>query len=120
MSSNITVRLIGMLLFASAGLLLGLYLYPLLYDTNNPNGFNELVLPLTISGAIVGLLIMPYITVYPVRWARARLRNMTAAELLSLAVGLFVGLLLGALFSWPLSNLPGAFGQITPTVVSII
>jgi uncharacterized protein YacL len=120
MSSNITVRLIGMLLFASAGLLLGFYLAPQLYGDTSPDSFNELILPLTFAGALFGLLITPYLTVYPLRAIRSRLRTMPAPDLVSATLGLFVGLVLGALISWPLSNLPEWLGSVTPTIATLL
>ncbi|MDQ3927760.1 MAG: PIN domain nuclease [Chloroflexota bacterium] len=119
MSFNITIRVIGMLLFAVASLLLGLDLSPRLYGDSS-NGFNEVVLPLTIGGALVGFFLLPYLTIYPLRWVRHRLRMMPALDLISAAVGLFVGLLLGALLAWPLSTLPGWLGQAAPTVSALV
>jgi uncharacterized protein YacL len=119
MSSNITVRLIGMLLFASAGLLLGFYLAPQLYG-DSQSSFNELVLPLTFVGALFGLLVTPYLTVYPLRAVRNRLKAMPAPDLVLATAGLFVGLVLGALISWPLSNLPDWVGSIAPTAATLL
>ncbi|MBF6612401.1 MAG: PIN domain nuclease [Chloroflexi bacterium] len=119
MSFSRTVRVIGMLLFAAAGFLLALYLSPVLYG-DSPNSFSELVLPLTIVGAIVGLMATPYLTVYPLRAARNRLRLMPATDLLWATLGLFVGLVLGALISWPLSILPGWVGRVAPTVATLL
>ena len=121
MSSNITVRLIGMLLFASAGFLLGYYLAPQLYgDDTTGSSFNELILPVTFVGALFGLLATPYLTVYPLRAVRKRLKAMPAADLVSATLGLFVGLVLGALISWPLSNLPDWVGRIAPTLATLL
>ena len=119
MSFNITVRVLGMALFGAAGFFLGIYLSPWLYGTDT-GSYNELATYLTLFGAIFGLLITPYITIYPFRWIRNRLRLMPPLDLLSLTVGLFVALLLGALFSWPLSLLPGWLGQIAPTILTIL
>jgi uncharacterized protein YacL len=119
MSFNITIRVVGMLLFAAAGLLLGLDLAPRIYGAD-PNGFTELVLPLTIAGALLGFFILPYLTIYPLQWVRNRLRMMPALDLVAAAVGLFLGLLLGALLAWPLSTLPGWMGQAAPTVAALV
>ena len=110
MSLNIIVRVIGMLLFGTAGFFMCYYLAP------TPESFNELVLPLTLIGALLGLLVTPYFTIYPLRWIRNNLKNLPAQDLVSAVLGLFVGLLLGALLSWPLSTLPDWLGQIAPTV----
>ena len=114
MSLNILVRVIGMLLFGVAGFYLGYYLAP------RPEAFNELILPLTLLGALFGLLGTPYFTIYPFRWVRNRLKYMPAQDLVSAVLGLFVGLLLGALLAWPLSTLPDWLGQIAPTVGALI
>jgi uncharacterized protein YacL len=45
---------------------------------------------------------------------------MPPLDLISMAVGLFVGLLLGAIISWPLSLLPGWLGEVAPTVVTLL
>jgi uncharacterized protein YacL len=120
MSFNLTVRLIGMVLFSAAGLLLGQYLDQVAFEGKIENGFGQLVLPLAIVGALFGFVATPYITIYPVRWTRGRLQTMPALDLLAAALGLGVGLLLGALITWPLSNLPGWLGDVAPTVVTLI
>jgi uncharacterized protein YacL len=120
MSFNVTIRVFGMVLFAIGGLLLGFYLAQVLYPNAPDNGFNQIVLPLVIIGALFGLLVTPYMTVYPIREARTRLRAMNALDLVAAGAGLFVGLLLGALFTWPLSNLPGWLGQVVPTVATLL
>ncbi|HET9495916.1 MAG TPA: PIN domain-containing protein [Chloroflexia bacterium] len=120
MSLNITIRVIGMLLFAAGGFLLALYLSPLIYPAGTADAYNELVPYLTLFGAIFGLLVTPYITVYPFRWVRNRLKSMPALDLLSVTAGLLVGLLLGALLAWPLSLLPGWLGRVAPTVATLV
>jgi uncharacterized protein YacL len=120
MSFNIIIRVIGMLLFAAGGFLLALYLSPTIYPAGTADAYNELVPYLTLFGAIFGLLVTPYITVYPFRWVRHRLKSMPALDLLSVTAGLLAGLLLGALLSWPLSMLPGWLGRVAPTVATLV
>ncbi len=119
MSLNVTLRIAGMLLFGAAGLVLGLYLSQKLYGPD-PRGFNELVLPLTFFGALFGLLVIPYLTVYPLRWLRNRIKGMPASELVWGTAGLSVGLVLGAVLSVPLSALPEWPGRLAPTVVALV
>jgi len=120
MSLNLTVRLTGMVLFAAAGLLLAqYYIAPVLY-WNPATSFNELVLPVTLFSALLGLLLIPYVTIYPLRWMRNRIKLLPAQDLLSATVGLFVGLLLGAIMTGPLSALPGWGGQVLPTVATLL
>ena len=123
MSFTVTLRVIGMFLFAAAGLVLGHYLAQSIYGTSPDGttmGFNELVLPLSIVSALIGFLVTPYITIYPFRWLRTRLRVMPALDLVAATVGLVVGLLLGALLTFPLSNLPGWLGALAPTVITLV
>ena len=120
MSLNLTVRLTGMVLFAAAGFLLGqYYVAPALYWDPNTS-FNELILPITLFSALFGLLFIPYVTIYPFRWVRNRIRQMPAQDLLAAAIGLFVGLIFGAIFAWPLSTLPHWGGQVMPTIATLV
>jgi uncharacterized protein YacL len=119
MSFHIAIRLIGMALFAAAGFFLGLYLSPIIYGVGTDT-YNDLVVYLTLIGAIIGLLLTPYVTVYPIRWVRNRLRLMPPLDLVAMALGLFIGLLMGALLAWPLSLLPGWLGDVAPTVVTFL
>jgi uncharacterized protein YacL len=119
MSLNLTVRFIGMLLFAAAGLVLGLSLSSVM-PPEAPGGFNAAVLYLPLLGALLGFTATPFLTVYPVRAVRRRLRSTSGGDMASVAFGLFVGLVLGALLGWPLSTLPDPVGQIAPTVGALL
>lgn len=119
MSFHIAIRLLGMALFAAAGFFLGLYLSPIIYGAGSDT-YNDLVVYLTLIGAIIGLLITPYVTVYPFRWVRNRLRLMPPLDLVAMTLGLFIGLLMGALLAWPISLLPGWLGDVVPTVVTLL
>jgi uncharacterized protein YacL len=119
MSFNVTIRVFGMLVFAVAGAALGMYLAAAVYGSVD-RGFNELVLPMVIIGALFGILATPYMTVYPVRWIGNRLKMAPAADLVAAVAGLAVGLLLGALLSWPLSSLPGWLGSVAPTILTLV
>lgn len=119
MSLNLTVRFIGMLLFAVAGLVLGVSLSSVM-PPEAPGGFNAVVLYLPLLGALLGFTATPFLTVYPLRALRHRVRSASGADLASAGFGLFVGLLLGALLAWPLSTLPAPVGQIAPTVGALL
>jgi uncharacterized protein YacL len=119
MSFNVTIRVLGMILFAAAGLLLGLYLAQWVYGSPE-RGLGDVVLYLVIIGALVGFLATPFLTVYPLRAMRDRLKTLHALDLAAGAVGLFAGLLVGALLTWPLSNLPGLMGRVVPTITTLL
>src|SRR5690349_2036668 len=94
MSFNLTIRVLGMVLFAAVGLLLGLYLAQVLYGSPE-KGWGDIILYLVLGGAIVGFIVTPFITVYPLAAARARLKAVPALDLVAGTVGLGAGLLLG-------------------------
>lgn len=119
MSFNLTIRVLGMVLFAAVGLLLGLYLSQVMYG-NPTSGLGDVVLWLVLIGAFVGFIGAPFVTVYPLAAIRARLKAVPAGDLAAGVIGLGVGLLLGALLTWPLSNLPGWMGRVIPTVTTLI
>lgn len=120
MSFNLTIRVLGMVLFAAVGLLLGLDLSQLLYPANPERGLNDIVLYLVLVGAIAGFIFTPYVTVYPVSRLRNRLKVVPALDLLVGTIGLGIGLLLGALLTWPLSYIPGWVGRALPISVTLL
>jgi uncharacterized protein YacL len=75
---------------------------------------------LVAASLLFGYLAIPYITVYPTRWAIDRLAEAGAAEY-SLGVGaVVVGLLMGLLVGVPLSALGGTAGALLPPGAAII
>ena len=75
---------------------------------------------LTLCGAALGLLLGPYLTIYPLRRLLLLIRTMPMSELLSRSIGMLAGLLAGVLLTMPLSHLPGRLGQYVPLVVAIL
>ncbi|HEX9012146.1 MAG TPA: PIN domain-containing protein, partial [Anaerolineaceae bacterium] len=69
-----------------------------------------------LVGALVGLILSPFITTRPVRAIRALLGRLSAQSLFSALIGLVAGLLVAALLSFPLSLLPRPFGQVLPFI----
>lgn len=120
MSFNVTVRVIGMALFAAAGFVLGVYLDQDVFNGSVESDFDRLILPFILVSALVGFGVTPYITVYPLRWLRGKIRSLHALDLLAAAGGLLLGLVLGALFTSPLSNLPGWVGEFAPTLATLL
>ncbi len=115
MSVDLLVRVLGMLIFALLGALLG------------TNFADELFLPsdataliFSLTGALTGLIVTPWLTTTPSRLARRSIIEMPAERLVALMLGLVFGLIVSIMFVWPLSLLPAPFGQILPTVAVII
>jgi uncharacterized protein YacL len=90
-----------------------------LFDPASPGESARLIIVLTLAGAGLGLLIAPYITVYPFRWLQRKLKELSASKMLSAVIGLVIGLAIAALAYPPLSNLPDPYGSLLPVVTSI-
>ncbi len=115
MSVEFAIRLVGGVVAAMVGWQFGL----ILTDTSSQN---YLLYVFTIAAATfgIGLLITPYVTVRPFNWARGRVSNMPAHDVVAGAIGLVVGLLTAALLSLPLSLLPSYLGKFLPVVASLV
>ncbi len=79
-----------------------------------------IILPFAIVGLIFGFFFAPWIITAPVVAARNSLRQIPIRDLVSGTAGLAVGLLIAALLSAPISNLPSPFGSILPLVMVIV
>jgi uncharacterized protein YacL len=111
MSIEFYFRLVGMIVFAIVGGILGSSLGE---SMGQPPQVNALLLGLL--GALVGLILTPYLTTRPVRAIRRILLTISTQTLASGLTGLIVGLIIAALLTFPLSLLPDPFGKILPFV----
>jgi len=114
MSVEFILRIIGMIVLALAGGYWG-------FDLSRLSDFNaserlQYMLGLALLGALAGLLFTPYLTTRPARALRSLLGRMAAESLLASLLGLIIGLLIAALLAFPLSLLPGPFGEVLPFV----
>ena len=75
---------------------------------------------IVVASLLFGYLAVPYITVYPTRWAVDRLSRANAGEFALGVIAIVIGLLMGLLVGVPLSNLGGAVGAVLPVAVAII
>ncbi|NDJ78249.1 MAG: PIN domain nuclease [Chloroflexi bacterium] len=115
MSIEFALRLIGMMVFALLGVLLGIDLSDALYLPPEATG-----LTFSLMGALAGLIITPWITTYPARTARRIITQMPAENLFASMVGLLIGMTVSALLALPLSLLPNLLGQLLPTIAAIV
>ena len=112
MSSDFVVRIIGMIV-------LGIFAA---YTANSFGGgiFPEprvlYVVIISLLGALIGLVLTPYLTTRPVRALRALLARIDAQTLAASLIGLIVGLIIAALLAFPLSLLPPPFGEVLPFI----
>ena len=111
MSIEFFFRLGGMVVFTVLGALLGASVGQ---ATDQSPQITAILLGL--AGALVGLILTPYMTTRPIRAIRRVLLNASAQSLGSGLTGLIVGLIIAALLTFPLSLLPDPFGKILPFV----
>lgn len=111
MSVEFIFRIIGMVLLAILGAYLGTYLSEM---TGGPQDTYAVLLGLL--GALVGLILTPFITTRPARALRVMLGHISATTLVAGLAGLMAGLIVAALLAFPLSLLPPPFRNIMPLI----
>ncbi len=115
MSLEFFVRVVGMIAMAVGGTYLGVRLSEL------AKGPAELWGSVFAAvGALMGLVVTPFITTRPARALRSLISQLSAQSMISGVIGLIVGLIVAALVSFPLSLLPAPFGQILPFIGALL
>ena len=114
MSPDFIARLVGMVVFAGLGIYWGINL--------GASGDNQALYAVLFAlvGALVGLVITPYISTRPVRAIRNLLSRVSSQTLVAGFFGLLSGLIVAALLAFPISALPGLFGDILPFIGVIL
>jgi uncharacterized protein YacL len=102
-----------MVLFAVLGWQLGYTL-----DSNHEQ-FKAVYL-LALACGVLGFTITPFLVTTGLRYTRKRLRVVPTADLIGGGVGMIVGLIVAALLTIPLAQLPGILGAIFPILTAII
>ncbi|HEX9017510.1 MAG TPA: PIN domain-containing protein [Chloroflexota bacterium] len=115
MSMDFAIRVVGGVVAAMVGWQFGLIL-------TSSSSDNQILYVFTIAAGTfgIGLLITPYLTIRPFNWAKTRVTNMPAQDVVAGAIGLVVGLLTAALLALPLSLLPSYLGRFLPVVASLV
>jgi len=109
MSGETIVRLVGMIVLTVGGGILGINL-----ASRAGAAVDLWGIVFALVGALAGLIITPFVTIYPIKLFRSRIALISAQKMLSAIVGLVIGLTIAALVASPLSKLPEPFGQILP------
>lgn len=111
----LALRFFGLIAGGIVGWQVGAYL-------SAPQGSPDLLLIVALAtiGAALGAVAAPFVTLYPVRWARRQIDARSALDLLAAGVGLMIGLLLAALLALPLALLPPPFSQFLPIAAAAI
>lgn len=122
MNIEFIIRLIGMIVLAIAGVIWGQNLGVTANASATPGilSIEQYSFTFGLLGALVGLLITPYVTTHPIRALRSVLSRVSAQTLSASLMGLIAGLIVAALFSFPISLLPKPFGQIIPFIGVIV
>ncbi len=108
-------RIIGMILFAVLGVFGGIELGKI---TGASTELYAAILGMV--GALIGLVLTPFITTRPARALVSLLAKISGHTLAAGILGMVVGLLIAALLSFPLSLLPRPFSQVLPFVAVIL
>ncbi len=113
------IRLAG----ALAGFFFGFYLGAALLEITEvtpPSNKVIVVVLLAVACSILGWLGAPYATVQPARAVSRRLRESRFGDLVGGSIGAAVGLVLAALATLPLSQLPGDLGKFAPLLAAVV
>ena len=116
MSFEFFVRLLGMVVFAFGGLILGINLAELAEEVERVEIWG---LVIASVGALFGIILTPYLTTRPAKKLRDYLSKLPAQQLVAGVAGLTIGLIVAALLSLPLSLLPTPYNAVTPVVAAI-
>jgi len=118
MSTDFVFRLIGMVVFTAVGVAWGTHLGEIANVNPRSTVFTveQYAVTFGLVGALVGLILTPYLTTRPVRAIRGFLVKVSAQTLFSGLIGLIAGLIIAVLLAFPLSRLPSPFGEIFPFI----
>ncbi len=107
---ELVMRFVGMILLGTVGWQVGEYLA----GGAAPEYYLRYVVVLMLAGVAFGGLVTPWLTIKPLQFIRRRIRQLPAQELFAIIVGLILGLLVAALLTPVLANLPSPFGETMP------
>lgn len=111
------LRVLGAVVYGFVGWELGMALAQTA-DLTTESAFY--VVPATLICATLGYLMAPWLVIAPAQAARNNLRAIPTGDLVAGTIGLLVGLMIAALLSYPVAQLPPPFGSILPLILVII
>lgn len=115
MSVDFIARIIGMIVLFGGGFYLGSFL-----GTSAGDQPVLWAIVFGMVGALLGLVVTPFLTTRPIRVIRAKLSVLSLRTMVSGLLGLIIGLVVAALIAFPLSLLPRPFGQLLPFLGAIL
>jgi uncharacterized protein YacL len=114
------IQLVGALLGTLFGFALGLQILQRAGDAVAVPNRPAFLVAVVVASLLFGYLAIPYITVYPSRWAVDKLAA-AGAGTYALGVGaIIVGLLMGLLLGIPLAQIGGLAGQLLPPICALL
>jgi uncharacterized protein YacL len=122
MSSELIVRLIGLVIFGIIGVFLGEPLGNLIQELWAASQIPIIVYQVvtTLLVGLLGFLISPWISIKPITAIHKHLSKVSAQTLLFGLTGLIVGAVTAALLAYPISLLPAPLGSILPFVALLL
>lgn len=118
MSFELIIRIIGLLIFGTLGVVLGESVGTLVSEfwvnSSIPVLVYQIVAALLLG--VLGYIISPWISIKPISAIRKQLSKVSAQTLFFGFLGLIFGLISAALLAYPISLLPDPFGSIFPFV----
>ncbi len=114
MSAVLVVRLIGLVFFATIGILFSAEFSRFTEFSSTENSLIALAV-----GAVIGLIITPWLTVWPWRRWRRAISEVSVSKMMLSVLGALVGLLMALFLAYPLSLLDDPLGKFIPALVSL-
>lgn len=114
------IQLLGALLGTVLGFALGLMILSRaenLVDVANRPAF---LVAVVAASLLFGYLAIPYITIYPTRWAMDRIARADAGDFALGVIAIIIGLVMGVLLGVPLAAIGGIPGSVLPPVAAIL
>ncbi|MEO8511607.1 MAG: PIN domain-containing protein [Chloroflexota bacterium] len=113
------IQLLGALIGTFIGFAFGLLILERSGDIVSAPNRPAFLMAVVAASLLFGYLAIPYVTVYPTRWAVDRLGAAGAGDY-AIGVGaLVIGLLMGLLLGTPLAALGAPWGFLLPPIVSV-
>lgn len=115
-------RLVGMVILATVGWQVGDALYGELSSYVTLASISPLATRagLAALGAVIGLIVTPWITVVPLAWLNREIKGLPIQTLIAATIGLAIGLLISAFAAVPLHYLPFSLGRLIPFVAAVV
>ena len=110
-------RIIGFITFAFAGFFLGDQVVAII---NREIATLPYAIGAGVVFGVIGFLVTPHITLYPIVKTRAYLTKVSGPTLVSAMIGLIVGLIIAALATIPIMTLPDPFRSIFPFAAAVL